>query len=202
MSSHPVRCRCGKLQGEISHAELGIRAVCYCHDCQAFAHFLGTAEEILDPLGGTEIVAIAPRCVSFTAGTEHLACMSLTEQGIFRWYANCCRTPIGNTPRDRKLSHVGLIHACLRAAGSSLADSFGAVQMRVHRQGAKTSAPAAPVTAFMLAGLRFVGSLAWSRVSGKYRQNPFFDAATGRPRVAPRVLSKAEHERLKTTVAG
>ena len=60
MSSHPIRCRCGKLQGEISHAELGTRAVCYCHDCQAFAHFLGAAEEYFDPLGGTEIVAIAP----------------------------------------------------------------------------------------------------------------------------------------------
>ena len=128
--------------------------------------------------------------------------MSLTEQGLFRWYANCCRTPIGNTPRDRKLSYLGLIHACLRAAGSSLDDSFGAVQMRVNRQGAKASAPAAPVTAVMFAGLRVVGSLAWSRVSGKYQQNPFFDAATGRPRVPPRVLSKTEHERLKATVAG
>ena len=41
MTSHPVHCRCGRLTGEISDPGHGIRGVCYCRDCQAFAHFLG-----------------------------------------------------------------------------------------------------------------------------------------------------------------
>src|SRR5262245_2151491 len=199
-SSHPIRCRCGKLKGELSHPDRGTRGVCYCRDCQAFAHFLGPEQEILDPLGGTEVIATVPRYVSFTAGVEHLVCMSLTEQGTLRWYAACCRTPIGNTPRNRKLSYVGLIHSCLRASTSTLDDDFGPVRMRVNRHGAKGSPPAAPVGGFIAALLRFLGRSAWLRVSGHYRENPFFDAATGRPRAQPRALSRAEHEKLKATL--
>ena len=199
-ASHPIRCRCGKLQGLLSHPERGTRAVCYCRDCQAFAHFLGPDLEILDPLGGTEVIATVPGLVSFTAGTEQLACMTLTEQGILRWYAGCCRTPIGNTPRNRKFSYVGLIHSCLRSSGSAFDDSFGAVRMRVNRQSASGSPPSAPVAGFIAAVLRYLGRLAWLRVSGKYRENPFFDAATGRPRVQPRTLSRAEHDQLYTAI--
>ena len=199
-SSHSIRCRCGKLQGEVSHPELGTRAVCYCRDCQAFAHFLGSRQDILDALGGTEIVAVAPRWVSFTGGKEELVCMSLTEQGMLRWYAGCCRTPIGNTPRDPKLSHVGLIHACLRASTGTLNDSFGPVRMRVNRLSAKGRPAATPVAGLAIAMLRYLGLLAWSRVSGKYKQNPFFSAATGRPHVEPYVLNKAEHEKLQRAV--
>lgn len=197
-ASHPIRCRCGKLQGEVTHPERGTRAVCYCRDCQAFAHFLGSPQETLDPMGGTEVIAILSRWVFFTAGTEQLACMSLTGQGALRWYAACCRTPIGNTSRNFKLSHVGLIHSCLRAGGFE--DAFGPVRMRVNRHGAKGLAPTAPVAGHTIAVLRYGGLLTWSRVSGKYKQNPFFDGATGRPRVQPRVLSKAEHDKLKAAV--
>jgi hypothetical protein len=51
-----------------------------------------------------------------------------------------------------------------------------------------------------MALVRYGGLLAWSRISGKYRQNPFFDATTGLPLVPPRVLSKAEHEKLMNAV--
>jgi hypothetical protein len=198
-SGHPIRCRCGKLQGEISHPERGVRGVCYCRDCQAFAHFLGDPQEILDSLGGTEVIAIPPRWVSITAGSEELVCMSLTEHGTLRWYADCCRTPIGNTPRDVKFSHLGLFPACLGST-STLDSAFGPVRMRVNRQSAKGRAPAAPVPTFVMALVRYGGLLAWSRISGKYRQNPFFDATTGLPLVPPRVLSKAEHEKLMNAV--
>ena len=98
-SSHPIRCHCGKFQATVAHPEGGTRAVCYCRDCQAFAHFLGSPKDVLDSLGGTDIVAVRPRYVSFIAGVDNLVCMSLTAQGILRWYAKCCQTPIGNTPR-------------------------------------------------------------------------------------------------------
>jgi hypothetical protein len=195
---HPIRCRCGKLQGELSHPERGSRGVCYCRDCQAFAHFLGSAQDILDPLGGTDVVAVAPRWLSFTSGTENLACMSLTEHGALRWYAGCCGTPIGNTPPDRRFSHLGLIHSCLEVPGRTLDESFGPVRMRVNTHSAKGRPPAAPVAGFVMALVPYIGALAWSRISGKYRQNPFFDAS-GQSRVKPRVLSQSEHEKLMSS---
>ena len=103
-----LRCRCGTIQGTVDPRHVYARAVCYCKDCQAFARFLGSPDQILDRQGGTEIVAILPAAVQFTTGVEKLACMSLSDKGLLRWYASCCRTPIGNTPRDRSTPYVGI----------------------------------------------------------------------------------------------
>ncbi len=80
-SVRPIRCRCGKLQGEVDASASSAHGVCYCRDCRAFAYYLGPPEGMLDALGGTDVVAVQPRHVRFTQGTEHLACMSLTEKG-------------------------------------------------------------------------------------------------------------------------
>ncbi len=55
--NHRFQCRCGALQGEVLRPERGVRAVCYCGDCQTYAHLLGEASLVLDPLGGTDVVA-------------------------------------------------------------------------------------------------------------------------------------------------
>ena len=86
---HALRCRCGTLQGTVRHTERVNRGVCYCRDCQAYAHALGNAGMILDNLGGSDVVATLQQHVTFTKGTEALACMSLTERGLLRWYASC-----------------------------------------------------------------------------------------------------------------
>jgi hypothetical protein len=42
-SDVPLRCRCGHVRGveiRVSPSS-GLRLVCYCKDCQAFARFLG-----------------------------------------------------------------------------------------------------------------------------------------------------------------
>jgi hypothetical protein len=119
-TSHPIRCKCGAFEAEVSRPDLGTRAICYCRDCLAFAHFLRLPQGMLDDLGGTDIVAVSPRYVKFTRGVEHLTCMSLSPNGTLRWYTSCCKTAIGNTPRDYKQSHVGLIHSGLELSGSSL----------------------------------------------------------------------------------
>lgn len=45
----PLRCSCGALRGVLRGMSpaRGNRVVCYCRDCQAFAHFLDR-DEILD----------------------------------------------------------------------------------------------------------------------------------------------------------
>ena len=194
-TSHPIRCQCGAFEAEVSDPELGTRAVCYCRDCQAFAHFLGLPKGMLDSLGGTDIVAVRPRTVTFRRGIENLACMSLSPKGTLRWYTSCCRTPIGNTPRDYRQSHVGLIHSCLELSGAGVDDSFGPVRMRVNVHGAKGKPDTSPRLAFALAVLRYLSSLAWSRLSGMYRVNPFFGPG-GSPRVEPQVPGPSEKAAL------
>jgi hypothetical protein len=72
------------LKGYVSQPGSVNRAVCYCRDCQAFAHFLGRPEEILDSKGGSDVVQTTPARVTLTDGIEMLACMRLTEKGLRR----------------------------------------------------------------------------------------------------------------------
>lgn len=195
-AAHPIRCKCGQFQAQLAHPERGMRAICYCRDCRAYAHFLGPPAGLLDDRGGTEVVIVRPRSVALVAGLDRLACMSLSPRGIFRWYASCCRTPLGNTPRDMRIPYLGLVHSCLANAGPSLDDSFGPVRMKVNRQSALGDPGGTPLVPMVLAGVRQAASLAWHRIGGAYRDNPFFDARTGAPRVEPQVLSRAARDAL------
>src|SRR5215204_4669214 len=93
-----LRCRCGEVHGSVTNAAPGAvnRVVCYCDDCQAFLHHLGCAE-LLDASGGTDIVQVAPAALAFDRGAERIAGLRLTPKGLYRWYADCCKTPLGNT---------------------------------------------------------------------------------------------------------
>jgi len=197
--NHPLQCKCGTLKGSISHPEKANRGVCYCRDCQAYAHFLSKAGDILDEMGGTDVVATLPQHVTFAQGTEVLTCMSLTQNGLLRWYASCCNTPIGNTPRDFKVSFVGLVHNCLDSPSKTLESSFGPVRMVVNTKNAKgrpRSMPMSTVTSV----LRFATSLIGARLNGSYKSTPFFDPNRGAPVVQPKVLSSSERERVMNAV--
>jgi hypothetical protein len=199
--NHPLRCRCGTLRGEVSHPEKVSRGVCYCKDCQAFAHFLGTTDSILDEAGGTDVVATTASHVSFTQGTQALACMSLSEKGMLRWYASCCHTPIGNTPRTMKLAHVGLVHTCLQDPSKPLDEVFGPVRMRVNTQSARGEDKPKTMPLSMVASLvPFLASLARARLDGSYKRTPFFAPDRGTPVVVPKVLTPAEREQLAAAV--
>ena len=197
--NHPLRCRCGTLKGHVSHPEKVNRGVCFCKDCQAFAHFLGTTSRILDEMGGTDVVATLPQYVTFTQGTEALACMSLTESGMLRWYAGCCNTPIGNTPQDFRFSYVGLIHTCLEDPSRTLEESFGPVRLRVNTKSAKGKPESMPISA-IASVIRFMSSVIRTRVNGSYRRTPFFASDRGTPVVSPKVLTSSERERVMNAV--
>lgn len=197
--NHPLRCQCGTLQGHVSHTETVCRGVCYCKDCQAYAHFLGKADEILGEMGGSDVVATLPQHVTFTQGVERLTCMSLSDKGMLRWYASCCNTPIGNTARDFKVSHVGLLHNCLRDPSASLDDAFGPVRMRVGMKSAKGT-PKAMALSTTVSVLQFMARLIRARLDGSYKKTPFFDPETGAPRVSPKALTPDERARLMQAV--
>jgi hypothetical protein len=185
-----LRCRCGKLQGEVDAARDAARAVCYCKDCQAFARFLKAENAVLDAAGGTEVEAALPAALRFTEGLEHLACMSLSPKGIYRWYASCCNTPIGNTPRDPKMSYVGLVRTCLDAPDEGLDRALGRARFTANTGSATKPVQSTPVGA-VLAVARIGMALAKARLGGGWRSNPFFDTA-GAPIRAPRVLTREE----------
>ena len=177
--NHRFQCLCGRVHGEIEHAQHGVRGTCYCGDCQAYAHLLGQATQVLDPLGGTDIVAVDARHLRLASGTQGLACLSLSPNGLLRWYASCCNTPLANTTRDWKLAYVGMVHTCLRQP-QALEQSFPEVQMRVHTKSAKGKPPPGAGVAGVARFGRLMLGLTASRLSGAYRATPLFDPQ-GRP---------------------
>jgi hypothetical protein len=193
--NHPLQCRCGTVTGYVIRPGAANRAVCYCRDCQAFAHFLDRADTVLDVHGGTGIVATLPQHVHFNQGLEALACMSLSDHGMLRWYANCCNTPVGNTPRDLKTPYVGLIDSCLESRSASLQESFGPVRIVLNTKSAKGHVNSMPINN-LVAMLGLMKSVIGARLNGTYKHNPFFDAESGAPVAHPRVLTKVERERV------
>jgi len=190
-----LRCHCGHLQGRLETAGAAGRAVCYCKDCQAYARFLGQQDGMLDSKGGTELVATLPRRLRFTAGVDELACMSLSGKGLLRWYAACCNTAIGNTPRDPRISYVGIAASCLPASQTDLTRAFGPCAIALNTASARAAVKSTPVAMFF-AGLRITRNVLGSRLGGRYRLNPFFDAATAQPVVRPKVLLPGERQAL------
>lgn len=194
---HPLRCRCGRLRGQVLPAATG-RARCHCRDCQAFARFLGQEATLLDAAGGTAIVPTLPGRVRFGQGLDALACMSLSPRGLLRWYAGCCHTPIANTPRDMKMPYVGLIEACLpdgAVDAPSLTQSFGPVRIVLNASSA-TQPVETSLLRTALAMVRVLTPVVLARIRKEYRDTPFFDPTSGIPVVRPKVLTQAERERV------
>jgi len=191
----PLRCHCGSLQGQVDTHHAYGRAACYCRDCQAYAKFLGREADVLNPQGGTEIVAMLPACVRFTAGDEHLACMSLSPGGILRWYAACCRTPIGNTPRNPKVAYLGLLPACLPCSSKELEHAFGPSKIALNTAAARGKVSATPL-ATTLGVVRIMKNVLGARLSGRYRASPFFHAESGTPVRQVQVLTAAQRQAM------
>jgi hypothetical protein len=192
MTDLSIRCRCGAVRGVLAGSGIksGNRVVCYCDDCQAFADFLSTDQGILDSHGGTDIFQASSTYLKFTSGAEHLACVKVTPKGGLRWFTNCCRTPVGNTPPTIKLPFVGLIHSCLDPEGRPLDEVIGPVRMRVMGQYARGDAADLHIhrrfPPWLI--LSMIWKLLWWRLRGGYRDTPFFDADSGRPVSTPRLI--------------
>jgi len=179
----------------------GNHCVCYCEDCQAFAHFLGRAGEILDVHGGTEIMQVSQATLEIVAGRERVACMRLTPGGLLRWYASCCNTPIGNTLATRAVPFIGVIRLGIRepAVGPVTASmALGPIRAHAYRRSAKGGPPGVPRGGSNLSiALRIVRLMLTWRLRGDHRRSPLLDPVTGTPIAVPRVLSTSEREALR-----
>ena len=181
-----IACQCGKLRGEIDLTRMrpNNHLLCYCGDCQAFANHLGRPET-LDAHGGTEIVQVPAGAVRLTEGLEHLACLRLTPEGLHRWYASCCKTPIGNAP-GTGLPFVGIVHDCLTPS-EQIDETFGPISLVVFTKAA-TGEPRPKDRRFVQGMLKFMWVILRARLRGDAARHPLFDSS-GQPVVSPEVLS-------------
>jgi hypothetical protein len=188
-----LRCECGRVQGRVETDQAYVRATCYCRDCQAYARWLDRPG-VTDAQGGTDIVAMNPAAVHFTAGDEQIACMSLSGKGILRWYAACCRTPLGNTPRDGKVAYLGVVTTGLSPAREADA-AFGPRGKTVINSGSAQGKVKATPVGFVVGGLGIVRGMLGAKMR---KQGPmlFFDGE-GQPIRDIEVLSAVERAALR-----
>lgn len=73
-------------------------------------------DDILDEYGGTDIFQMPVAHIKITKGSQQIRCMRLSPKGLFRWYTECCKTPIGNT-LSAGMPFVGVIHSFMDDAG-------------------------------------------------------------------------------------
>lgn len=136
MATISLKCQCGEVTGSASNVtpSSGIRVICCCSDCQAFAEHLNCKAAVLDEFGGTEIFQVSQSQLTIKRGEDKLRCLRLTEKGLLRWYTNCCNTPVGNTI-NASLPFVGVIHTFINEAHRD--QLLGPVSAVVQTQDAK-----------------------------------------------------------------
>ncbi|MFV0513395.1 MAG: DUF6151 family protein [Jhaorihella sp.] len=179
-------CDCGALRGHLEPqaAGSGTRVVCRCRDCRAAQLHLGQADP--EP-NGVDLLQTTPDTVTIDRGAQNLGLFRLGPRGLLRWYATCCNTPLFNTFSSPKLPFAGVLTARLADP-----DRAGPVRARgfVPKPGGTTHEHGARAV------LGILGRLLRARLSGRWRNTPFFDIESGEPVVKPEVLTRSERAAL------
>lgn len=175
-------CRCGTLSGVLKYAnpDIGTHARCHCASCRRALDLYGipgTREE------GVGIFQTTPDRLRIVTGADQLGLMQLSPKGLFRWYAKCCDTPMFNTQRSAKVPFVGIYTSRLADTGP-----LGPVIVEGFMETDSGKSRHVGLSRMMW---RFSKRVMKARVSGRWRQTPFFDA-DGAPVATPELAPRPE----------
>jgi hypothetical protein len=192
-----LRCRCGEVVGRVENAspQKVNRVVCYCDDCQAFAHQLGRAD-LLNAQGGTDVVQVAPASVTFVKGQQHIAGLRLSPKGLLRFHATCCNTPVGNT-LSPAIPFVGIVAQVIDASPENLDSAFGPPVGAIFGKFAVGKPPSGSTGPNLLLLLRAIAKLLGWRFGGRVWPHPFFKPQTREPVYPVTVLTREQREALR-----
>jgi hypothetical protein len=192
-----IRCRCGEVRAVVANASPRTvnRVVCYCDDCQAFAHQLGRAD-LLNAQGGTDIVQVAPAALSFVQGQHRIVGLRLTPKGLFRWHTSCCNTPVGNT-LGPAIPFVGIVAQVFDAGPQRPDQLFGAPIGAILGKYAIGKAPAGSTGINPSVLLPAISKVLGWRLRGRTWPHPFFQPKTREPIYPLTVLPQERREALR-----
>ncbi len=201
----PFSCDCGTVRGRLigMSPKVGNHLECYCYDCQAFAHFTGQADKVLDEQGGTQIVQTTAGRLAVDQGVDKLAVVQLGEGQLMRWYASCCGTPVVNTMGKSWVNFNGVLVSPLQDAadGTPKGDVLGPTRGRGFTKSAKGGeAAVGKMTGLPRMMRKVLGGILKGLVTGEAKRSPLFDPDTKQPVAAPKVLSTDERAKLQEKV--
>jgi hypothetical protein len=192
-----LRCRCGEVIGLVENASPRKvnRVVCYCDDCQAFAHQLGRGD-LLNAQGGTDIIQVAPASLIFVKGQHRIAGLRLTPKGLFRWHTTCCNTPVGNT-LGPAIPFVGIVAQAFDSNPQRVERVFGAPIGAILGKHAIGQPPAGSTGINLSVLLRAITKVLGWRLRGRAWPHPFFQPKTREPIYPLTVLAQEQREALR-----
>ncbi|HEX8789837.1 MAG TPA: DUF6151 family protein [Polyangiaceae bacterium] len=176
-----LRCRCGAVRGYIDDVapRRGVRVVCYCDDCQAFARWHGMPGA-MNAHGGTDIYQAPPAHVHFTEGADRIRCLRLSPRprALYRFHAACCKAPLGNSLPRVPFVGIACVTLDIESTGRTRDELLGPAFAHIMGKFAIGEKPAhlsrtMPPGLILGAGRRY---LAWW-MRGLGRPSPFFDAS-------------------------
>lgn len=184
-----LKCTCGTVKGKtaVVSSKIGTRITCCCDDCQAFAHYLGQDQSVSDQYGGTDIFQIPVSYLTISEGKSEIACVRLSSKGMYRWYAKCCNTPIGNT-LGAGGPFIGVIHSCMDNSQTRDVD-LGKSRGHVLTKFAKTPVPENLKASSLSINFTMVTKILSWKLKGFSKPSEFFNN-DGKPICEPKILDK------------
>ncbi len=183
----PIRCSCGQLKGVLKDVtrSKGSHAQCFCSSCRAAELHLGQADPAPGPI---DVFQTNPHRVQLTEGTEHLAVFAYDGSNLRRWYASCCGTPMFNTFKSPRIPFVGIRTSCLPEK-----DALGPIiaQGSIPTPDGKERHQGVPKLVW-----RLMKRVLADRLTGRWKQTPLFDIATGKLTREVTVLPKGTRQKL------
>lgn len=190
--SHSVdlECKCGAVKGDLGIVPGAFFHVhCLCIDCQRFATHLGNEAHILDGHGGTALFQTYPNLMRLTEGKDNVACVRLSEKGLFRWHTRCCSMPLANTMISAKAPFVGVFVSLMKfRSEEEKREALGPVLMKAFGKYSRGEMPADVHPKFPISYLPKIGYfMLRGMLGGKSSPSPFFEQ--GKPFAEITVLS-------------
>ncbi len=191
-------CRCGQVSGAVVNyrRSQANRVVCYCGDCRGFVNWLKQPDH-LDARGGVDILHLAQGDVRIDQGREQVGCMRLSPNGMFRFYATCCSTPLGSTV-SAGFPLVGFPTTILDASVDR--EPVLGPALVVHGASALGGPMPERKLAFIGMVMRVGTLLACWKIMGRGKSSPFFNGQ-GQPVAVPTIITKEQRAALATPAA-
>lgn len=175
MADVPFSCRCGEIKGTLHGASptAGNHVRCYCASCRAAVLFTTGHDVGAD---GVELYQTTPDKISFSQGQDKLAIFSFTPSKLLRFRASCCGVQMFTMLPTPKFAMVGMMTNLL--ADTSAIGPVASEAFIPQPDGSSRHSSVA----------RLYGGTIWralvARLTGRWKDTPFFDIETGKP-VAP-----------------
>jgi hypothetical protein len=182
-------CSCGQIKGTLRGAapSTGTHLECFCTDCRAAEVYAGQPD-----IPSVTLFQTSADKFDVEQGHDKLAVFSFGEKNLLRWHAACCGSIMFNTLRNPKTGF-----ASIRVPLLADQNAIGKVTTKAFIKTASGKSKHHGMARFVY-GL--LARMAAVRLSGRWKQTPFFDTASLKPVREVQIVSKEDRAKITASL--